>query len=160
MERVVPLLKAHPEFNAAVDGEDVLYRTTFDLGFAVDTPNGLMVAVVRGADAMDVAAIGAEITRLASAAKERTITAAEMRGASFTISNIGAVGGRFGTPIIPYGTSAILSIGRADEQPVVRGGTIVVGRKFPLSLSYDHRIIDGAAGRAFMAALIEVIEAG
>lgn len=160
VERVVPLLRDHPEFNAAVDGDDVLYKETYDIGFAVDTPNGLMVAVIRGADTMDTDGIGAEITRLAAAAKDRTITATEMRGATFTISNIGAVGGRFGTPIIPYGTSAILSIGRADEQAVVRDGEIVVGRRFPLSLSYDHRIIDGATGRAFMAALIEAIEAG
>lgn len=160
IERVIPLLQAHPEFNAAVEGEDVLYKETYDVGFAVDTPNGLLVAVVRGADGMDVTEIGAEIARLATAAKERTITAAEMRGATFTISNIGAVGGRFGTPIIPYGTSAILSIGRADERAVVRDGELVVAREFPLSLSYDHRIIDGAAGRAFMAGLIGAIEAG
>jgi pyruvate dehydrogenase E2 component (dihydrolipoamide acetyltransferase) len=160
MERVVPLLREHPEFNAAVDGDDVLYKEVYDLGFAVDTPNGLMVAVVRGADALDTAAIGSEITRLAAAAKDRTITPAEMRGATFTISNIGAVGGRFGTPIIPYGTSAILSIGRADERAVARDGEVVVAREFPLSLSYDHRIIDGAAGRAFLSAVIEVIEAG
>lgn len=160
IEKVVPVLQAHPEFNAAVDGDDVLFKKTFDLGFAVDTANGLMVAVVHGADGMDVPELGAEIARLAEAAKGRTITVAEMRGATFTISNIGAVGGRFGTPIIPYGTSAILSIGRADEQPVVLHGEVAVGRRFPLSLSYDHRIIDGATGRAFMAALIEAFEAG
>jgi pyruvate dehydrogenase E2 component (dihydrolipoamide acetyltransferase) len=160
IELVVPLLKAKREFNATVDGEDVLYRTNYDVGFAVDTPSGLMVAVVRSADTRTVGEIASEIGRLANAAKERTITAAQMRGATFTISNIGAVGGRFGTPIIPYGTSAILSVGRADERPVVRDGAVVVGREFPLSLSYDHRIIDGATGRAFMAALIEAIEAG
>lgn len=156
---VVPLLGEHREFNAAVDGDDILYRERLDIGIAVDTPRGLMVAVVRDAASRSVVDNGREVVRLATAARERKITAAEMRGATFTISNIGAVGGRFGTPIIPYGTSAILSVGRAEERPVVRDGTVTVGREFPLSLSYDHRLIDGATGRAFMAALIGAIEA-
>jgi len=160
MHLVVPLLQEFPEFNATVDGDEVLYRKAYDIGFAVDTPSGLLVAVVRGLEELDVASTAAEIVRLASAARERKITAAEMRGATFTVSNIGAVGGRFGTPIIPYGTSAILSMGRADLRPVVRDGRLEVGRQFPLSLSYDHRIIDGAGGRAFMASLIGSIEEG
>lgn len=160
MRLVVPLLQEFPEFNATVDGDEVLYRKTYEIGFAVDTPSGLLVAVVRDLEELDVASTAAEIVRLASAARERKITAAEMRGATFTVSNIGAVGGRFGTPIIPYGTSAILSMGRADLRPVVRDGRLEVGREFPLSLSYDHRIIDGAGGRAFMASLIGSIEEG
>ncbi|MEE8497078.1 MAG: dihydrolipoamide acetyltransferase family protein [Acidimicrobiia bacterium] len=158
MRLVVPLLRKYPEFNAAVDGDEVVYRKAYDIGFAVDTPSGLLVAVVRDLEELTVESIAAEIVRLADAARERKITAAEMRGATFTVSNIGAVGGGFGTPIIPYGTSAILSIGRADLRPVVRDGQLGVGREFPLSLSYDHRIIDGAAGRAFMASLIGSIE--
>jgi pyruvate dehydrogenase E2 component (dihydrolipoamide acetyltransferase) len=158
MRLVVPLLQEYPEFNAAVDGDEVLYRKAYDIGFAVDTPSGLMVAVVRDLEELTVESIAAEIVRLATAARERKITAAEMRGATFTVSNIGAVGGRFGTPIIPYGTSAILSIGRADLRPIVRDGQLGVGRQFPLSLSYDHRIIDGAGGRAFLASLIRSIE--
>ena len=160
MRLVVPLLQEFPEFNATVDGDEVLYRKAYDIGFAVDTPSGLLVAVVRDLEELDVASTAAEIVRLASAARERKITAAEMRGATFTVSNIGAVGGRFGTPIIPYGTSAILSMGRADLRPVVRDGRLGVGREFPLSLSYDHRIIDGAGGRAFMGSLIGSIEEG
>jgi pyruvate dehydrogenase E2 component (dihydrolipoamide acetyltransferase) len=159
MRILIPLLGEHPEFNAAVDGEDVLYRRAYDIGFAVDTPSGLMVAVVRDAEQRSLEDIGVEIARLATAARDRKITAAEMRGATFTVSNIGAVGGRYGTPIIPYGTSAILSVGRADVGPVVRDGELGVGREFPLSLSYDHRIIDGGQGRAFLAALIAGIEA-
>jgi pyruvate dehydrogenase E2 component (dihydrolipoamide acetyltransferase) len=158
ISRIVPLLKGHREFNAAVDGEDVLYRSVFDIGVAVDTPSGLMVVVVRGAEALSEVEIGDEVIRLSAAARDRSIGVADLRGATFTLSNIGAVGGRYGTPIIPYGTSAILSVGRADERPVVRRGEIAVGREFPLSLSYDHRIIDGAAGRAFMGATIEAIE--
>ncbi|MFQ5554952.1 MAG: 2-oxo acid dehydrogenase subunit E2, partial [Acidimicrobiia bacterium] len=78
-------------------------------------------------------------------------------GQTFTLSNIGAVGGRYGTPIIPYGTSAILSVGRAEKRPVVRDDEIVVGMQLPLSLSYDHRVIDGATGRAFLAAVVAAI---
>ncbi|WKZ82714.1 MAG: dihydrolipoamide acetyltransferase family protein [Acidimicrobiia bacterium] len=155
---MVPLLEAHPEFNAVVDGDHVVYRRHYDVGFAVDTPDGLMVAVVRGADTLDVASIAGEVRRLAAAARDRTIAAADLRRATFTISNIGAVGGGFGTPIIPYGTTAILSVGRAEEKPVVRDGKVVVGRELPLSLSYDHRVIDGAKGRVFMAAAVEAIE--
>lgn len=158
IEALVPLLEAHPEFNAVVDGDHVVYRKHYDVGFAVDTPDGLMVAVVRGVDTLDLAAIAGEIRRLAAAARDRTIAAADLRRATFTISNIGAVGGGFGTPIIPYGTTAILSVGRAEEKPVVRDGKVVTGRELPLSLSYDHRVIDGAKGRVFMAAVVEAIE--
>jgi pyruvate dehydrogenase E2 component (dihydrolipoamide acetyltransferase) len=133
-------------------------RKHYDVGVAVDTPEGLMVAVVRSADTRDVAGLAAEIVRLAAAAKARTIGAADLRGATFTISNIGAVGGGYGTPIIPFGTTAILSVGRAELRPVVRDGSIVVGRELPLSLSYDHRVIDGARGRAFLGAVIAAIE--
>ncbi len=97
--------------------------------------------------------------RLATAARERKAKPDELRGQTFTVSNIGAVGGRYGTPLVPYGTTAILSVGRADPTPVVRDGEIVVGREIPLSLSYDHRAIDGSTGRAFMTAVVEALEA-
>jgi pyruvate dehydrogenase E2 component (dihydrolipoamide acetyltransferase) len=155
---VTPLLARFPEFNASVEGETLLLRKHYDVGVAVDTPDGLMVAVVRGADGLDFEALGAEVSRLAAGARERTLGPADLRGATFTISNIGAVGGRFGTPIIPPGTTAILSVGRADERPVVRRGAVTVGREFPLSLSYDHRVIDGALGRRFLGALIDALE--
>jgi len=155
---VVPVLREYPEFNAAVDGDYLVLRKQLDIGIAVDTPEGLMVAVVRSADTRDVAGLSAEIVRLAAAARARTIAAADLRGATFTISNIGAVGGGYGTPIIPYGTTAILSVGRAEEKAVVRQGSVVVGMELPLSLSYDHRVIDGARGRAFLAAVITDIE--
>ncbi|RPI22426.1 MAG: 2-oxo acid dehydrogenase subunit E2, partial [Actinobacteria bacterium] len=151
--RIVPLLVEHPSFNASFEGDAVIEHLRYDIGFAVDTPDGLMVAVVRDADRKPMAAIGDEVRALSAAARERTIAPDDLRGQTFTISNIGAVGGGFGTPIVPYRTTAILGIGRAEPVPVVRDGAVVVGREFPLSLSYDHRVIDGAAGRAFMASL-------
>ncbi|MFH1105565.1 MAG: dihydrolipoamide acetyltransferase family protein [Actinomycetota bacterium] len=155
---IVPVLGRHPAFNATLDGETLVMWKRYDIGFAVDTPEGLMVAVVRGADRLAVADLAAAILALAGAARARTIKADEMRGATFTLSNIGAVGGGYGTPIIPYGTTAILSVGRATDRAVVRDGAVVAGQEMPLSLSYDHRVIDGAAGRAFLADVVDAIE--
>ena len=155
---LVPILVRHPAFNAGLDGDTLVLRKHYDVGVAVDTPEGLMVAVVRGAERQAVAELAVEIKRLAVAARDRTIRAEELRGATFTVSNIGAVGGGYGTPIIPYGTTAILSVGRAVERAMVREGVVVPGREMPLSLSYDHRVIDGAAGRAFIADVVAAIE--
>ncbi len=155
---VVPALQDHPEFNATLQGDELLLRRHYDVGVAVDTPDGLLVAVVRDADRLDAAVLAAEVGRLAAAARDRTLTPTEVAGATFTISNIGAVGGRYGTPIVPPGTTAILSVGRADPQAGVVDGEVAVVRRFPLSLSYDHRVVDGALGRRFLAAVVEAIE--
>jgi pyruvate dehydrogenase E2 component (dihydrolipoamide acetyltransferase) len=155
---VAPLLEEYPAFNASVDGETLVLRRYYDLGFAVETPQGLVVAVVRGVVGRGIEDLAAEIVRLAAAARERTVAPADLRGATFTISNIGAVGGGYGTPIVPYGTTAILSVGRAEERPVVRSGKVTIGRVMPLSLSYDHRVVDGGLGRAFMGAVVAAIE--
>ncbi len=155
IERIVPLLKQFRAFNASFAGDAVLEHDRWDIGFAVDTPDGLMVAVIRDADTKTVGELGTEIRELADGAKSRTLSREQLTGQTFTISNIGAVGGGYGTPLVPYGTTAILSVGRADPKPVVRNSEIVVATEFPLSLSYDHRVIDGGTGRAFMAGLIE-----
>lgn len=156
--RLVPVLVRFSAFNSAVEGDEIVERRFYDIGFAVDTPDGLMVAVVRDAGDLPVEEVAGEVRRLAEGARERTLGVDELRGQTFTISNIGAVGGGQGTPIIPYGTSAILSVGRAGPRPVVRDDRIEIVRQFPLSLSYDHRIIDGAEGRRFMAAVIAALE--
>jgi pyruvate dehydrogenase E2 component (dihydrolipoamide acetyltransferase) len=153
IEAVIPVLREFPAFNATFQGDAVVERLHYDIGFAVDSPDGLLVAVLRDADTLDLADLGDEVTRLAGAARNRTATPDELRGQTFTLSNIGAVGGRYGTPLVPYGTTAILSIGRAEPQAVVRHGEITVASEFPLSLSYDHRVIDGATGRAFLGAV-------
>ena len=156
--RLVPVLVRFPAFNGAVEGDEILERRFYDIGFAVDTPEGLMVAVVRDADTLSVDDLAREVRRLATGARARKLQVDELRGQTFTVSNIGAVGGGRGTPIIPHGTSAILSVGRSRPRAVVRGDGIVIARQFPLSLSYDHRLIDGAEGRRFMAAVIEALE--
>jgi len=113
---------------------------------------------VKHADSIELFALAEEIVRLSTAARRRTLTPDELTGATFTVSNIGAVGGGFGTPIIPYGTTAILSVGRAVEEPVARNGAVTIAPMLPLSLSYDHRVIDGGLGRSFMAVLMENLE--
>jgi pyruvate dehydrogenase E2 component (dihydrolipoamide acetyltransferase) len=153
IEAVIPVLREFPLFNATFQEDAVVERLHYDIGFAVDSPDGLLVAVIPSADVMDVAGLGEEVMRLVAAARTRTATPDDLRGQTFTISNIGAVGGGYGTPIVPYGTTAILSVGRAEPQAVVRGGAIVVASEFPLSLSYDHRVIDGATGRSFLGAV-------
>lgn len=155
VEAVMPLLRQFPEFNATLDGADVILHHRFDIGVAVDTPEGLIVPVVRGADRLSLLDLATEILRLSEAAKTRTLVPDEVTGATFSVSNIGALGGGFGTPIIPYGTTAILSFGRAVDKPVVVDGSVRVAPMAALSLSYDHRIIDGGLGRRFMAMLLE-----
>ncbi len=155
---VIPVLASFPEFNATLEGDELILHRRYDLGFAVDTPEGLVVARCPDADKLGLLELAGEVSRLAEGAKARTLRPDELTGQTFSISNIGAVGGGFGTPIIPYGTTAILSVGRAQDQPVVRDGAVVVAPMIPLSLSYDHRVIDGGLGRRFMAQLIENLE--
>ena len=155
---VIPVLASFPEFNATLEDDELILHRRYDLGFAVDTPEGLVVARCPDADKLGLLELAGEVTRLAEGAKARTLRPDELTGQTFSISNIGAVGGGFGTPIIPYGTTAILSVGRAQDQPVVRDGTVAVAPMIPLSLSYDHRVIDGGLGRRFMAQLTENLE--
>ena len=158
-ESVIPLLARHPWFNAAFVDDEVAIHDVVHLGFAVDTEAGLMVVVVRDADRRSTEEIGTEFTRLAEQAVDRSIAAEDVTGQTFTISNIGALGGGHGTPIIPLGTSAIVSIGRAEPRAVVEGGAVAVGLVAPLDLSYDHRLIDGGAGQRFLADLVSALEA-
>ena len=158
VKAVLPAIIFFPEFNASIDGEDLVAKRFYNVGVAVDTPEGLMVPVIRDADDLPVSDLADEIVRLAVGARERTLESSDLTGATFTVSNIGAVGGGLGTPIVPYGTTAILSIGRAEEQAVVRGGKVEVAPMLPLSLSYDHRAIDGGLGRRFLAMVVENLE--
>lgn len=155
---VMPLLARYPEFNASFRGSTVAYRDAIHMGFAVDTESGLMVVVVKDAHALGVRDLAFEFERLATAAIEGTVTPSEVTGQTFTISNIGALGGGHGTPIIPMGTSAIVSIGKASPQPIVDDGGIAVGLVAPIDLSYDHRLIDGALGQRFLSDLMAALE--
>ena len=155
---VVPVLREFPDFNSTLDGEMLTRHGSHHIGLAVDTPDGLLVATLRDAQDMGLLAIASEAHRLMESAGRRTVSPNEVGGQTFTVSNIGAVGGGHGTPIVPHGTSAILSVGRARLSPVVEHEELSVGMLMPLSLSYDHRIIDGGQGRRFMTRLIENLE--
>ena len=155
IKAVLPALEAYPEFNATVDDDHLIYRGSRDIGIAVDTQDGLMVAVIKGAARLGVLELASEVVRLGEGARARTLAPDELAGQTFTVTNIGAVGGGHGTPIIPPGTTAILSVGRAADKPIVYGGDLVIAPVMPLSLSYDHRVIDGATGRRFMALVLE-----
>lgn len=157
-ERLIPILKEFPNFNATFMGDSVLHRTEYHLGFAVDTDAGLIVVVIDNADDMTTVEIHDEFTRLAAAARDRTLTMDEVTGQTFTISNIGALGGGHGTPIIPVGTTAIMSIGRAKSQPIAVDGSLEVGVVAPIDLSYDHRVIDGGLGQRFLGTLTGALE--
>ena len=155
---VLPALDTFPEFNATIDGDDLVMHGARDVGIAVDTPDGLIVAVIGDAGSMSVLDLATEVRRLGEGARERSLTPEELTGQTFTISNIGAVGGGHGTPIVPPGTTAILSVGRAQAKPIVYDGDLAIAPVMPLSLSYDHRAIDGGQGRRFMALLMENLE--
>ncbi|MEX0795574.1 MAG: dihydrolipoamide acetyltransferase family protein [Acidimicrobiia bacterium] len=155
---VLPALDEFPEFNATLDGEDLVMHASRDIGIAVDTPDGLLVAVIRDAAGKGVLQLAEEIVSLGEGARDRTLSVDQLTGQTFTVSNIGAVGGGHGTPIVPYGTTAILSVGRAKERAVVYDGDLGIAPIMPLSLSYDHRVVDGAQGRRFIALVIENLE--
>ncbi len=158
VKAVLPALAEFPEFNARFDGSALQRSAAAHVGIAVDTQAGLMVPVVRDAETMNLRELTDEIERLTTAARERTLGLGELSGGTFTVSNVGAVGGGFGTPIIPYGTTSIVSIGRAEDDVVVRNKAIAVAPVFSVSLSFDHRIIDGAMASRFLLAYAMEIE--
>jgi len=147
---VLPILAEFPDFNATYDGSRLNRSESAHVGIAVATDAGLMVPVVRDAQAMNLRMLNAEIERLTAAARDRTLGLGELSGSTFTLSNVGAVGGGFGTPIIPYGTTAIVSVGRAEDDVIVKHGAIAIAKVFPVSLSFDHRVVDGAMASRFL----------
>jgi len=158
IKAVVPALEEFPEFNSSLEEDELVIHANVDIGIAVDTPDGLLVAVIRQTTDKTVMELAAEVRRLGDGARDRKLTPGELTGQTFTVSNIGAVGGGHGTPIVPYGTVGILSVGKARLRPVVHEEDLAIAAVMPLSLSYDHRVIDGAVGRRFMALILENLE--
>lgn len=153
-------LKVHPKFNSSIDmarGEQILKRY-YNIGVAVDTERGLMVPVIRDVDRRNVIQIAIELQRAADRAKARKLSPDDMTGGCFTITNLGAIGGGFFTPIINHPEVAILGVGRAAYEPVLINGFFQPRLMLPLSLSFDHRIIDGADGARFLRWIIEAIQ--
>ncbi len=161
MKAIISSLKKFPDFNASLDNNgdetNLIIKHYYHLGFAVDTPNGLMVPVLRDVDQKGVMAIAEELGRLSLLAREGKLKPTEIQGASFTISSLGGIGGTAFTPIINAPEVAILGVSRANYKPIYRDNQFVPRLMLPLSLSYDHRVIDGASAARFTSHLAEVL---
>ena len=160
MKAVVQTLKRHPNFNASLDesGENLVIKKYFNLGIAVDTPNGLVVPVVRDVGRKSLIELSDELTEISSRARKGLLEANEMKGASFTISSLGGIGGTQFTPIINSPEVAILGVSRSQIKPIWNGDSFEPTATLPLALSYDHRVIDGAEGARFMAELNQILK--
>ncbi|HHT9152590.1 MAG TPA: dihydrolipoamide acetyltransferase family protein [Candidatus Hypogeohydataceae bacterium YC40] len=158
IKAVIEGLKEHPYLNATLEDEEIVLKKYYNIGVAVDTPDGIIVPVIKGADQKTFLELAKEIEDLAKKAQERKIDLADLQGGSFTITNIGMIGGTYFTPIINYPEAAILGMGRIMEKPVVREGDTCIGKIMPLSLTYDHRVVDGADAARFMNTVKEHLE--
>jgi pyruvate dehydrogenase E2 component (dihydrolipoamide acetyltransferase) len=155
----VNALKQFPEFNASLDrtGENLIVKKYYHIGVAVDTPDGLVVPVIRDADRKGVFDLARELSEISKAAREKKLKPDAMRGGTFSISSLGGIGGTAFTPIINAPEVAILGVARSQMRPVYRDGAFVPRLMLPLSLAYDHRVIDGAAGARFTTYLASVL---
>ncbi|MGG5142295.1 dihydrolipoyllysine-residue acetyltransferase [Alcaligenes phenolicus] len=157
IKAAVAALKKFPEFNASLDGDNLVLKQYYHIGFAADTPNGLVVPVIRDADKKGILDIARETGELAAAARDGKLSAAQMQGGCFTISSLGGIGGTDFTPIINAPEVAILGLSRSSIQPVWNGKEFEPRLMLPLSLSYDHRVIDGASAARFNAFLATML---
>jgi pyruvate dehydrogenase E2 component (dihydrolipoamide acetyltransferase) len=152
-------LKEFPRFNASLDesGENLVFKKYFNIGFAADTPNGLVVPVIANADQLDTYAIARTLAAMSDKARTGKLKAAEMHGGGFTISSLGGIGGTYFTPIINAPEVAVLGVSRSSLKPVYEHGAFVPRLMLPLSLSYDHRVIDGAEAARFVVFLAKTL---
>jgi len=157
IKAVVAALKKFPEFNASLDGDALVYKNYFHIGFAADTPNGLVVPVLKDADQKGILQISQEMAELAKKARDGKLGAADMQGGCMSISSLGGIGGTHFTPIINAPEVAILGLSKGQMKPVWDGKQFVPRLTLPLSLSYDHRVIDGASAARFNAYLGQLL---
>jgi len=158
LRAVAETLKEFPELNARLEGDEIVYLDRYDLGVAVQTDDGLVVPVVRGCDTASLDELADEVKRLAEAARAGTLKPEELRGSTFTVTSAGKLAGLLQTPIVNHPEVAILSIGRIAERPVVRDGELAVGRTGYVSVTFDHRVVDGARAAEFGLAVIRRVE--
>ena len=159
LKAVVEALRQFPDFNASLDagGENLILKKYFHIGVAVDTPDGLVVPVLRDVNQKGLVQLAKELAEISGRAREKKISAAEMQGGCFTISSLGGIGGTAFTPIINAPEVAILGVSRSSMKPLWKDGKFEPRLLLPLSLSYDHRVIDGAAGARFITYLSQVL---
>ncbi|HBB92881.1 MAG TPA: hypothetical protein DC042_14495 [Bacteroidales bacterium] len=159
MKAVSLALRQHPVLNSEMDMENsrLIYKKYYNIGLAVDTEEGLVVPVVRNVDRLTIRDIASAVNLFADKARKREITLEDMKNGTFTITNFGSIGGQFAVPVINYPQAGILGIGRMVEKPVVKQGQVVPGIMFPLSLSVDHRIVDGGEVTRFLNRIMEYL---
>ncbi len=157
---LIPLLKEFPIFNASLDEEkrEIIYKHSYHIGVAADSPEGLLVPVMRNADRLTLVEVATKLEKLIEGAMKRTLSLPEVSGSTFTLNNVGSFGGSSGTPIINHPEVAILAFGRIQEKAIVQQGTVVVRPMMPLALSFDHRLIDGAMSGKFLTRFKELLE--
>ncbi|MFJ7005985.1 2-oxo acid dehydrogenase subunit E2 [Pseudomonas putida] len=157
MKAVVVALKQHPIFNSSLDSDEVVLKKYYNIGFAVDTSGGLVVPVIRGVDRLSIRQIATQMSELSEKARAAKLTSDDMKGGTFTISSLGGIGGSYFTPIINAPEVAILGLGRMVERVAIRNGEVTPRLELPLSLSWDHRVIDGADAGRFNATICRLL---
>ncbi|MGI8407311.1 MAG: 2-oxo acid dehydrogenase subunit E2, partial [Actinomycetota bacterium] len=161
VKAVVAALKEQDALNASLDEatNEIVFHSRFDIGVAVDTPQGLMVPVIRDSDRLRLREIASELDRLTTGAREGHLMTEDLRDPTFTVSSPGGkYGGLLATPIVPHPQSAILGVHRAVDRPVVRDGQIVIRKIMNLTVTYDHRILDGMTGARFILEVVRLLE--
>ena len=153
----IAALKKYPDFNSSLEGDNLVLKKYYNIGFAADTPNGLMVPVIKNADTKGVIELAGDLGDLSAQAREGKLSPAEMSGGCFSISSLGGIGGRYFTPIINAPEVAILGVCKSATEPRWDGKQFVPRLMLPLSLSWDHRVIDGAAAARFNAYLGQIL---
>jgi pyruvate dehydrogenase E2 component (dihydrolipoamide acetyltransferase) len=151
-------LHEYPELNARLEGDEIVYLERYDLGVAIQTDDGLVVPVVRGCDSRSLDELDAEVRRLADAARAGSLTPDELRGSTFTVTSAGKLGGLVVTPLVNHPEVGILGVHRIDDRPVVRAGAVAVRRIGNVSVTFDHRVVDGARAAAFALRVIELLQ--
>ena len=160
IKAVVKTLQAFPRFNSSLskDGNSLIYKKYINIGIAVDTPEGLVVPVVKGADKKSLVELAKELVVLSGKARDRKLSPADMQGGTFTISSLGGIGGTAFTPIVNWPEVSILGVSKSSQKPVFEHGEFVPRLMLPLSLSYDHRVIDGADAARFTRHLADMLQ--
>ena len=160
VKALVASLKEHPTLNASVDDEkqEIVVKRYYNIGIATATEEGLTVTVVHDADKRDIWNLAREIERLAGAAREKKLTLQDIQGSTFTITSLGKEGGMFATPIINWPEVGIIGIHKIEKRPVVRNDLVVIREMMYLSCTFDHRVIDGHVGAAFVQAIVKYLE--
>lgn len=158
IKAIIPALKEFPLLNASIEGDNIVLKKYYNIGIATDTEQGLVVPVIKDADKKDIFQLAKEIEELSSKARAGKLTLDEVKGGTFSITNVGSIGGLFATPIINYPEVAILGLHKIAKRPAVRDGRVEVRDITYLSLSFDHRLIDGAYAARFLSKVIDILQ--